>query len=403
MIRVGTCSWTDESLIKSGDFYPKGVTSAEARLRFYALHFSCAEVDSSYYALPSAANAALWAQRTPDAFRFNVKAYRAMTGHQVPIRSLPKDLQGEVDAKGRQTVAAKDLPPSVMDAIWSRFLRALEPLREAGKLTALHFQLAPWIHATPKGYELLEEVRSRAGDHLVSVEFRHESWFDTQRREAVLKFLADRRFVNTTVDEPQGPSNSIPQIWTVTNPRLAILRLHGRNLAKWNIKDAAAASDRFDYDYPDFELETFVRPLHELESEADEVHVLFNNNNGSQAQRNAATLSSMLGQPVSWSPPRSLFQLSQEHMTYVPTAEGVRRYPESAGFVLVDALDDAAEPAPCTCAPSCHARCAGECGCTGCGLAFTHFLDEAGLLSDREDRAGEAAGLALFRQHLDPA
>lgn len=307
MIRVGTCSWTDESLIKSGDFYPRGATSAEARLRFYAEQFSLTEVDASYYALPSAANAALWVQRTPAAFRFNVKAYRAMTGHQVPIKSLPKDLQGQVEAKGRQTVAAKELSPPVMDAIWSRFLHAVEPLREAGKLTALHFQLAPWIHATPAGYQLLEEVRARAGDHLVSVEFRHESWFDAQRREAVLQFLADNRFVNTTVDEPQGPSNSIPQVWTVTNPKLAILRLHGRNLAKWNIKGAAAASDRFDYDYPDDELESFVSPLRQLEREVDEVHVLFNNNNGSQAQRNGATLSAMLGQPVHWSPPKSLF------------------------------------------------------------------------------------------------
>ncbi|SFJ78224.1 hypothetical protein SAMN05192543_1111 [Paraburkholderia megapolitana] len=44
-IRIGTASWTDVTLIKSGRFYPKGCTSAEARLRFYAGHFPLVEVD----------------------------------------------------------------------------------------------------------------------------------------------------------------------------------------------------------------------------------------------------------------------------------------------------------------------------------------------------------------------
>jgi uncharacterized protein YecE (DUF72 family) len=52
-IQVGTASWTDPTLIKSRAFYPKGVSSAEARLRYYASRFELVEVNSSYYALPS--------------------------------------------------------------------------------------------------------------------------------------------------------------------------------------------------------------------------------------------------------------------------------------------------------------------------------------------------------------
>ena len=58
-IQVGTASWTDPTLIKSGRFYPKGVTSADARLRFYATRFELVEVNSAYYALPSPANSLL--------------------------------------------------------------------------------------------------------------------------------------------------------------------------------------------------------------------------------------------------------------------------------------------------------------------------------------------------------
>src|SRR5262245_28965415 len=92
-IVVGTCSWTDESLIKVGTFYPKGTNSSEGRLRYYASQFPVVEVDSSYYAMPSARNAALWVERTPAAFRFNIKAFRLFTGHQTSADSFPPDLR----------------------------------------------------------------------------------------------------------------------------------------------------------------------------------------------------------------------------------------------------------------------------------------------------------------------
>ena len=62
-VRVGTCSWADDSLSKL--WYPRGVGSAEARLRYYADHFDTVEVNSSYYALPAAEAAHAWVERTP--------------------------------------------------------------------------------------------------------------------------------------------------------------------------------------------------------------------------------------------------------------------------------------------------------------------------------------------------
>ncbi|GAG47717.1 unnamed protein product, partial [marine sediment metagenome] len=38
-ILVGTCSWTDRTLIESGAFYPREVTTPAERLRFYAQSF----------------------------------------------------------------------------------------------------------------------------------------------------------------------------------------------------------------------------------------------------------------------------------------------------------------------------------------------------------------------------
>ena len=67
-IRVGTASWADPSLVKSGKFYPTSAKSPEDRLRHYARNFSLVEVDSSYYAIPATQMTTLWAQRTPETF-----------------------------------------------------------------------------------------------------------------------------------------------------------------------------------------------------------------------------------------------------------------------------------------------------------------------------------------------
>ena len=61
-VRIGTCSWADEGLLKA--WYPRGVSTAEARLRFYAERFDVVEVDSPYYALPDPAVTERWARRT---------------------------------------------------------------------------------------------------------------------------------------------------------------------------------------------------------------------------------------------------------------------------------------------------------------------------------------------------
>ncbi|MGH3074095.1 MAG: DUF72 domain-containing protein, partial [Gaiellales bacterium] len=93
-MRIGTCSWADESLVKA--WYPRTARTAEGRLRHYAELFDTVEVNSSYYAIPTTEAAAAWARRTPDGFVFHVKAFGMMTRHPVKADQLPPDLRGEV-------------------------------------------------------------------------------------------------------------------------------------------------------------------------------------------------------------------------------------------------------------------------------------------------------------------
>src|SRR5215208_6345263 len=88
-IYYGTASWTDKTLLDSGRFYPKEASKPAERLTFYAERFPLVEVDSTYYALPSERNAALWIERTPMHFVFNIKAFALLTHHSVGPRGLP--------------------------------------------------------------------------------------------------------------------------------------------------------------------------------------------------------------------------------------------------------------------------------------------------------------------------
>src|SRR2546428_2239910 len=95
-VLIGISSWTEPTLVKEGNFYPKGVTSAEGRLKFYASQFPIVEVDSTYYFPPSEKNSELWIDRTPKDFTFNIKAYSLLTNHPTKLDSLYKDLREEL-------------------------------------------------------------------------------------------------------------------------------------------------------------------------------------------------------------------------------------------------------------------------------------------------------------------
>ncbi len=72
-IRVGTASWTDHEPFYPAEYARAGMKSQ--RISYYARYFSLVEVDSTFYTLQPARNFQLWADRTPDGFIFDVKAF----------------------------------------------------------------------------------------------------------------------------------------------------------------------------------------------------------------------------------------------------------------------------------------------------------------------------------------
>jgi uncharacterized protein YecE (DUF72 family) len=132
---------------------------------------------------------------------------------------------------------------------------------------------------------------------VIAVELRHESWFaDEHHCNSTLAFMRERQFCHVVVDEPQGLPGSIPLVWEVTHPDLAVFRLHGRNAEMWNRKGLATASERFDYDYSREELSALMPRLLDLAQQAATVHVICNVNREDQGVRAARTVQELLSE-----------------------------------------------------------------------------------------------------------
>ncbi len=293
-IRVGTASWTDKTLIACGRFYPPGVSTARERLQFYAARFSMVEIDSSYYALPDPLTAHQWAQRTPADFTFNIKAYRLFTGHRTPAAALTPDIRRALGAHNDAMLDYRDIPVELRDELWRRFLLAVEPLRMAGKLGAVHFQFAPGIRCDAAGIGHVRHCARVMEENDMAVEFRHASWFDAPRRASTLGMLRELGAAHVVVDSPQGFSNTVPAVWDTTHPELAVVRLHGRNAAAWNQRGVAASSGRFIYEYTEDELRDLAAQIARLAQTIANTHVVFNTNYQDQGMKNAAAFKEVL-------------------------------------------------------------------------------------------------------------
>jgi uncharacterized protein YecE (DUF72 family) len=291
---VGSCSWTERTLVQDADWYPKKTMSAEDRLRYYASQFPLTEIDSTYYAPPAEQQARLWAERTPDGFRFDVKAYSLLTGHPTRPKSLWRDLREQLppETAEKRNVYASHLGTDALDEAWRRFERALRPLHEAGKLGGVLFQYPPWFGPRRDNRAEIEGLRQRLPDYRVLVEFRSPRWLAEERdRERTLEMLEDHGLVFVCVDAPKA--SGLPRLLAATNDELAVVRFHGRSDSTWSDTSRSAA-ERFRYLYKKPELERLTTPIAELTQEARETHLLMNNCYRDYSVRNAADLRDLL-------------------------------------------------------------------------------------------------------------
>ena len=130
-----------------GNFYPEKI-APEAMLAWYAGRLSSVEINNTFYQMPRVEVLERWAQATPEAFRFSIKAPKRIT-HDA---RLGADAAADSVAYLYKTLAA-------LGAKRGPVLFQLPPFLK--KDTA---RLQEFLHLLPEG-------------HRAAFEFRHESWF----------------------------------------------------------------------------------------------------------------------------------------------------------------------------------------------------------------------------------
>lgn len=215
---VGTSGWAYPTW--KPDFYPAGVP-AKRFLRSYASRLTSVEVNYTFRALPTVRTLENWLAETPPNFRFSFKAPQRIT-HFSRLRDA--------------------------DAAVAQFVRVLEPVRQAGKLGLLLFQLPPNFKADAGllGTFLSASVLSGSAAPRIAFEFRHESWFTDE----IGKILRDH---NAAMCVAESDDLVTPETHTATtHTSLRLRRSGGYTTAELDILAARLlplAADRDTYIY----------------------------------------------------------------------------------------------------------------------------------------------------------
>ena len=166
VVKVGCQGWNYPDWVTppgsaGGIFYPRTTRAAEM-LSIYARAFETVEVDSTFYAIPSASSVEGWKARVPARFTFSLKLPRELT-HQHALRGV------------------------VSERILEEFCARARLLGE--KLAVVLVQLPPQFEAVPENFRALGEfLPLLPRDIRFSVEFRERGWFDEKPLEIFARF-----------------------------------------------------------------------------------------------------------------------------------------------------------------------------------------------------------------------
>jgi uncharacterized protein YecE (DUF72 family) len=238
--RVGCSGWNYRDW--RGGMYPAGMP-ARRWLECYAQRFSTVEVNATFYRLASRATVERWLEQTPEDFCFSVKASRYLT-HVKRLRGIEQGL--------------------------ARFYEPLAPLRDAGRLAAVLWQLPESFHRDDDALAGLLQMLPE-GRH--ALELRHPSWF----AEQVFALLREHDVALVLGDHPERPFQT-----QQATAGWRYIRFHyGTRGRRGN--------------YSRTELERWAGLLHRWRA-TDEVLAYFNNDWEGFAPRNAAWLQGRLDQ-----------------------------------------------------------------------------------------------------------
>lgn len=263
-VLIGTAGWSYDDW--RGTVYPSPSPRGFDPLHSLAASFDLVEINVSFYRLPRPEVVAGWVERVRDfpAFRFLLKAPRSWTHPE----------------------------PGVGDPAPAPFRALAEGLAAAGRLGAVLLQFPQSFHAGSAARERVARLRDWLPGLPVAVEVRHASFAGP----AWLHWLAERDCLPVNVDQPALPG--CLGLTAACGNATAYFRLHGRNAAQW-FAPAAGRDARYDYLYPEAELDAIAARVSEAAARVPLLFLVTNNHYRGQAAVNALQLRArLLGRPV---------------------------------------------------------------------------------------------------------
>lgn len=248
-----------------GVFYPPEIKRKDF-LAYYSTVFNTLELNNTFYSMPTVERFEKLVERTDNRLRFSIKANRLLT-HE--ISRDWKNVAGDFK--------------NCVNLLYSKQL-----------VDAVLFQFPQSFHYTAENRIYLSELIKSFYPFPVVIEFRHKEWI----RESVFAGLEERHASIAFCDMPQlkylpdGNACKTPFVGDV-----AYIRLHGRNADAWyaNLNEETAnqpanPSARYDYNYSDFELQSFIPIIKTAKQEGKKVVVYFNNHPKGNGAKNAISL-----------------------------------------------------------------------------------------------------------------
>lgn len=220
-----------------GLFYPEKLPKTKW-LQYYAEHFNTVEINNTFYRYPTEKLLQGWYDKTPENFKFTLKANRLIT-HTRKFHNTEDSTK--------------------------QFYQLANILKE--KLSCVLFQLPPFVH---KNLELLEKIASQMDPKITNVlEFRHESWWSSD----VYALMGKKGLVFCTVSASELPETLVSTADSV------YVRFHGKESLTRGF-------------YPTEELKAWAEKIEK--SNAKRVLCYFNNDVNANAVQNCQTLKKLL-------------------------------------------------------------------------------------------------------------
>jgi uncharacterized protein YecE (DUF72 family) len=159
-IYVGCPIWAEKAWV--GKVYPKG-TKEKDYLKYYAEKFNSIELNATHYNIPDADTVIRWRDSVPEHFKFCPKIPQSI--------SHAKDLVKMTDS----------------------MLHFISTMRTLGKKLGTSFLQLPPHYGPDKVKQLIYFLNAIPEDFELSIEFRHEGWFnDKLKFDKIFNYLEDR-------------------------------------------------------------------------------------------------------------------------------------------------------------------------------------------------------------------